>query len=206
LGLSYDEATGAVINLLAACYDYQGTNLGYLQSGGQLTNLFNNAIQHTGNTAGATLGDHENIIFDLRQVPDHCSTILFGTYLVQPPNYGLPKAYIHMLPMLRSEHIEQQEAAGGTRSIDYDSEEEEHHEYGTRGIGPEDEDDYDDSLVRLYQDDLDNTGFGAQKGFVGGKIFKGQNGAWYLTPYRLAVNADAQFGLWPALEHYAKSS
>jgi len=206
LGLSYDENTGAKINLLAACFDYLGNNLGYIQAGGQLQTLFNNAIQHTGDAAGATIGDDENIIFDLRAVPANCTQILFGSYLVNPPAEGLPKAYIHMLPMLRSEQIASQEAAGGTRSIEDDSDEEEEFQAGSRGIGADDtEDDVDESLVRLYQDDLDHTQFGSLRGFVGGKMFRDTNtGAWFLTPYRTPVTADAQFGLWPALEHYAK--
>jgi len=205
LGLSYDEGTGAKLNLLASCFDYTGNNLGYIQGGGQLTSLFNNAIQHTGDAAGETFGDHENIVIDLRAVPANVSQILFGSYLVQAPNTGLPKAYIHMLPMLRAEQISSQEAAGGTRSIDYDSDEDDFQpESGSRGIGADDDDD-DDALVRLYQDELDNTQFGVTKGFVGGKIFRdATTGAWYLTPYRTPVNADAQFGLWPAFEHYAK--
>jgi len=202
LGLSYDESTGAKLNLLASCFDAYGNNLGYIQAGGQLTSLFNNAIQHTGDAAGETIGDDENIVFDLRQVPANCSQILFGSYLVQPPTAGVPKAYIHLMPMLRSEQIAAQESAGGTRSIEDDSDEE--IEAGTRGIGDEDEDD-DESIVRLYQDELDHTQFGSLRGFVGGKIFRDhQTGAWYLTPYRTPVNADAQFGLWPAFEHYAK--
>jgi len=189
---------------LASCFDVYGNNLGYIQSGGQLTSLFNNAIQHTGDAAGETIGDHENIVFDLRQVPANVSQILFGSYLVQTPTSGLPKAYIHMLPMLRSEQIAAQESSGGTRSIDYDSDEDDI-QPGTRGIGDESDEDDDESLVRLYQDELDHTQFGALKGFVGGKIFRDhQSGAWYLTPYRTPVNADAQFGLWPAMEHYAK--
>jgi len=204
LGLSYDENTGAKINLLAACFDYLGNNLGYIQAGGQLTTLFGGAIQHTGDAAGATIGDDENIIFDLRAVPANCTQILYGSYLVNPPAQGLPKAYIHMLPMLRSEQIASQEASGGTRSIEDDSDEEEEHA-GTRGIDDAEEDDVDESLVRLYQDDLDHTQFGSLRGFVGGKMFRDANsGAWYLTPFRTPVNADAQFGLWPALEHYAK--
>jgi hypothetical protein len=202
LGLSYDESTGAKLNLLASCFDAYGNNLGYIQAGGQLTSLFNNAIQHTGDAAGATIGDDENIVFDLRQVPANCSQILFGSYLVQPPTAGVPKAYIHMLPMLRSEQIAAQETSGGTRSIEDDSDDE--IEAGTRGIGDESDDD-DESLVRLYQDELDQTQFGSLGGFVGGKIFRDhQTGAWYLTPYRTPVSADAQFGLWPAFEHYAK--
>jgi len=204
LGISYDDTTGAKLNLLASCFDAYGNNLGYIQSGGQLTSLFNNAITHTGDAAGATLGDHENIIFDLRQVPANCSQILFGSYLVQPPSSGLPKAYIHMLPMMRSEQIAAQETAGGTRSIEDDSDDDEL-QPGSRGIGDESEEDDDESLVRLYQDELDHTQFGSLRGFVGGKIFRDhQSGAWYLTPYRTPVSADAQFGLWPAFEHYAK--
>jgi len=205
LGLSYDENTGAKVNLLASCFDAYGNNLGYIQAGGQLTSLFNNAIQHTGDAAGATIGDDENIVFDLKQVPANVSQILFGSYLVQPPTSGLPKAYIHMLPMLRSEQIAAQESAGGTRSIDYDSDEDDI-QPGTRGIGDDDdEQDDEEALVRLYQDDLDHTQFGAMRGFVGGKIFRDhQSGNWYLTPFRTPVNADAQFGLWPAFEHYAK--
>jgi len=202
LGLNYDETTGAKLNLLASCFDAYGNNLGYIQAGGQLTSLFNNAITHTGEAAGETIGDDENIIMDLRQVPANCSQILFGSYLVAPPTSGLPKAYIHMMPMLRSEQIAAQESSGGTRSIEDDSDDE--IEAGTRGIGDESEDD-DESLVRLYQDELDQTQFGSLKGFVGGKIFRDhQTGAWYLTPFRVAVNADASFGLWPAFEHYAK--
>src|SRR5262249_13320347 len=146
--------------------------------------------------------DHENIVVDLRSLPPQCASVVFGTYLVTPPSQGLPKAYIHMLPMLRQEQINSQEASGGTRSIDYDSDEE--FQVGSRGIGDENEEDDDESLVRLYMDELDNTSFGSQKGFIGGKLFRGQNGAWFFTPYRLPVNADPQFGLWPALEHYGK--
>jgi len=206
LGLSYDDASGAKLNLLASCFDYYGNNLGYIQAGGQLTSLFNNAIQHTGDAAAETFGDHENIVIDLKQIPANVTQILFGSYLVQVPNSGLPKAYIHMLPMLRSEQVATQEAAGGTRSIDYDSDEEDF-QPGSRGIGDEkeDENDDDESLVRLYMDELDHTQFGTTRGFVGGKIFRdANNGSWFLTPYRTPVNADAQFGLWPAFEHYAK--
>jgi len=206
LGLSYDEQTGAKMNLLASCFDVNGNNLGYIQAGGQLTSLFNSAIQHTGDAAGETIGDQENIIFDLRQLPQNVSQIMFGSYLVQPPNAGVPKAYIHMLPVLRSEQIATQEAAGGTRACDYDSDEDEINTAGTRGIGDDDdEEDDDESLVRLYQDCLDATQFGSLRGFVGGKIFRdATTGAWYLTPYRTPVSADAQFGLWPAFEFYAK--
>jgi len=206
LGLSYDENSGAKMNLLASCFDCYGNNLGYIQGGGNLTALFNNAIQHTGDVAGETLGDHENIVIDLKQIPQNVSQILFGSYLVQLPNNGLPKAYIHMLPMLRSEQIATQEASGGTRSIDYDSDEDDL-QPGTRGIGDEEEDanDDDDSLVRLYQDLLDHTQFGTTRGFVGGKLFRDvTSGSWFITPFRTPVNADAQFGLWPAFEHYAK--
>jgi hypothetical protein len=204
VGLNYDEDTGAKINLLAACYDPTGANLGYIQAGGQLTSLFNNAIVHT-EAAAATTGDDETIVMDLRNVPQNVSQILFGAYLVNPPTSGLPKAFIHMLPMIRSEQVASQEAAGATRSIDYDSDEEEAFQAGSRGIGDEDESD-DESLVKLYKDELDNTPFGAQRGFVGGKIFRDFNtGAWYLTPFRVPVVADAQAGIWPALEHYARS-
>jgi len=204
LGLSYDEDTKARLNLLSAAYDASGQNLGYIQAGGSLTSLFNGAITHTGDSQAHELGDHENIIFDLRQVPPHVSTILFGTYLVSPPVTGPAKAYVHMLPMLRNEQIETQAAQGGTRSIDYDSDEEPHQE-GSRGIGDDDEDD-EESFVRLYMDDLDAVGaqFCQQRGFVGGKIFRDQQGTWLFTPFRTVVNADPQLGLWPALEYYAK--
>jgi hypothetical protein len=202
LGLNYDAKTGASINLLAAAFDYQGANLGFIQGGGQLMSLFNNAIQHAGNSQADSIGDNENIIFDLRAIPPNCTSVLFGTYLVTPPSQGLPKASIHMLPMLRQENIPIPEA--GTRGIEDDEEEEEEEEEmgqgGTRGI----EDDDEDDLIRLYQDDLDSTTFGSQKGFVGGKLFRDQQGAWFFTPFRLPVDADAQFGLWPALEHYGK--
>jgi len=207
LGLSYDSDTGANINLLASAFDAYGQNLGYIQAGGQLTSLFNNAIQHTGDTHAESLGDHENIVFDLRALPPQCSTILFGSYLVTPPNRGLPKAYIHMLPMMRPEHLAHQESTGGTREIDYDSDEEEEHEQGgTRGVGSHEEaNDDDDSLVRLYMDELDNTAFGSQRGFVGGKLFRDlHTGAWFLTPFRLPVQADPNLGVWPAFEHYAR--
>lgn len=206
LGLSYDEHTGAKMNLLASCFDAFGNNLGYIQGGGQLTTLFNNAITHTGDAAGETIGDHENIVVDLRAVPATCSQILYGSYLVQPPTNGLPKAHIHMLPMLRPETVAAQEASGGTRSIDHDSDEEEEYKHGSRGVNDDDdENDEDDSLVRLYQDELDSTQFGSLRGFVGGKMFRDANtGNWFLTPYRTPVTADDQFGLWPAFEHYAK--
>jgi hypothetical protein len=110
-----------------------------------------------------------------------------------------------MLPMLRSEQISAQASSGGTREIDYDSDEEDTFQAGSRGIGPDDEEDDDESLIRLYKDDLDTTTFGSQKGFIGGKLFRdAQTGLWYFTPFRTPVNADAQFGLWPAFEHYAK--
>jgi len=191
LGLFYDEATGAKLNLLASCFDAYGTNLGYIQGGGQLTSLFNNAITHTGDAA---TGDHENIVVDLKAVPANCSQILFGSYLVQTPTSGLPKADIHMLPMLRSDAVEQHGTPAAHEEVEEESHEGEHEE-------EEDEDD----MVKLYQDDLDHTQFGSLRGFVGGKIFRDSNtGNWFLTPYRTPVNADAQFGLWPAFEHYAK--
>jgi len=205
LGLSYDEDSQAKLNLLSACYDAAGQNLGYIQAGGSLTTLFNGAITHTGDTQAAELGDHENIVFDLRAVPAHVTTILFGSYMVNPPTSGPAKAYVHMLPMIRNEQFEQQAAAGGTRSIDYDSDEE-LGEPGTRGIG--DEEDDDDSLVRLYMDDLDAQGAALcqQRGFVGGKIMRDHQSpsGWGFTPFRTVVAADAQLGLWPALEYYAR--
>jgi len=205
LGLSYDEETQARMNLLSAAYDASGQNLGYIQAGGSLTSLFNGAITHTGDSQAHELGDHENIIFDLRQVPPHVSTILFGTYLVNPPVKGPAKAYVHMLPMIRNEQIEAQAAQGGTRSIDYDSDEDSGPQEGTRGIGDEAEEE-EESFVRLYMDDLDAVGaqFCQQRGFVGGKIFRDQQGVWLFTPFRTVVNADPQLGLWPALEYYAK--
>jgi hypothetical protein len=202
LGLSYDDDSQAKINLLAACFDAAGQNLGYVQAGGSLSTLFNGAVQHTGDAQAASLGDHENIVIDLRNLPGHVSTILFGTYLVNPPTQGPAKAYVHMLPMMRNEQIQAQEASGGTRSIDYDSDED--FQEGSRGIGDEEEEEED--FVRLYMDDLDAIGapFFQQRGLVGGKIFRDQTGVWRFTPYRLVVAADPQFGLWPALEHYAK--
>jgi len=204
LGLSYDEDTKARLNLLAAAYDGTGQNLGYIQAGGSMTSLFNGAISHTGDTQAGALGDQENIIFDLRSVPPHVSSILFGTYLVSPPVTGPAKAYVHMLPMLRNEQLEAQAASGGTRAIEYDSDEE-INEPGTRAIGDENEDDEED-FVRLFMADIDSVGaeFCQQRGFVGGKLFRDQQGIWRFTPYRTVVSADAQFGLWPALEHYAR--
>jgi len=203
LGLSYNEDSGAKLNLLAAAFDHSGQNLGYIQAGGSLTKLFNGAVAHTGESQADTLGDHENIIVDLRAVPPHVGCIMFGTYLVNPPTNGPAKAYIHMLPMLRDEQIQTQAAQGGTREINWDSDEEETPEPGTRGIGDEDD---EESFVRLYMDDLDQIGapFFAQRGLVGGKLFRDAQGLWRFTPYRTVVSADAQFGLWPALEHYAK--
>jgi len=190
LGLYYNENSGAKLNLLASCFDAYGTNLGYIQGGGQLTTLFNNAITHTGEAA---TGDHENIVVDLRSVPANCSQILFGSYLVETPTTGLPKAHIHILPMLRPDTVEQH---GSTPAVHEEEAHEEEHE--------EEEEDEDD-MVKLYQDDLDHTQFGSLRGFVGGKLFRDSNtGSWFLTPYRTPVNADAQFGLWPAFEHYAK--
>jgi hypothetical protein len=203
LGLSYDDESHAKINLLAAAYDASGQNLGYIQGGGNLTTLFNGAISHTGDSQAAELGDLENIVFDLRAVPAHVATILFGTYLVNQPQGAPSKAYVHMLPMIRNEQIEAQASVGGTRSIDFDSDEEVN-EPGTRGIGEEEDDEED--FVRLYMDDLEAVGapFIQQRGFVGGKIFRDAQGYWRFTPYRTVVSADAQLGLWPALEHYAR--
>jgi len=206
LGLSYDEESHAKMNLLAAVYDAGGQNLGYIQAGGSLTNLFNGAIVHTGDTQGETIGDQENIVIDFRAIPPQATTIMFGTYLVTPSNTAA-SAYVHMLPMLRGEQISAQEASGGTRSIDFDSDEEDEQflnecTTGTRGIGDEQE---DDEFVRLYHEELDhNTAFQQQRGIVGGKLFRNHLGTWSFTPYRTVVNADPQFGLWPALEHYAK--
>jgi len=205
LGLSYDEDSHAKMNLLSACYDAAGQNLGYIQAGGSLTSLFNGAIAHTGDTQAESLGDQENIIFDLRAVPVHVTTILFGSYMVNPPTNGPAKATVHMLPMVRNEQFEAQAAAGGTRSIDYDSDEE-LSEPGTRGIG--DEEDDDESFVRLFQADLDEQGAALcqQRGFVGGKIFRDLQSpsGWAFVPFRTVVAADAQLGLWPALEYYAR--
>jgi len=201
LGISYDEDTQAKLNLLASCFDGYGQNLGYIQAGGSLTSLFNNAIHHAGDSHSDSIGDHENIIFDLRAVPQNVATIMFGAYLVNAPTSHPAKAHIHMLPMIRDEHIEAQQ----TQTIEYDSEEDAP-ESGTRGIGDEDENDEED-FVRLYLDDLDAVGatFYQQRGFVGGKITRDQTGVWRLTPYRTVVQADPNAGgLWPAFEYYAK--
>jgi len=204
LGLSYDHDTGAKLNLLAAVYDAAGQNLGYIQAGGSLQQLFGGAIAHTGDAQAEELGDMENIIVDFRGVPANATTIMFGTYVVNPAAQGCAKAHVHMLPMLRNETIMAQEAQGQTRSIDYDSDVEEAPEPGTRGIGAEDEDD-DESLVRLFYDDLDrHPTLPQQRGFVGGKLFRNTQGTWSFTPFRTVVDADAQLGLWPALEHYAR--
>lgn len=206
LGLSYDEDTQARLNLIASVFDQAGNNLGYIQGGGNLTKLFNGAISHTGDEMAAELGDDENIVFDLRACPPNVSTILFGSYLISPPQGAPAKAYIHMLPMIRNEQIEQQAAQGATRSIDFDSDDEGPEEFATssRAIDGADEDDEED-FVRLFFGDIDAVGaqFCQQKGFVGGKIFRNGNG-WSFTPYRLVVPVDPQNGLWPALEHYAK--
>jgi len=204
LGLSYDEESGAKLNLLAAVYDSLGNNLGFIQAGGSLTSLFNGAITHTGDSQAETLGDQENIIIDFRGLPAQATTVMFGTYVVNPATNGSSKPYVQMLPMLRNETIQAQEAAGGTRSIDFDSDEEDEQflESGTRGIGDEEEE--EESFVRLFMDELDNHQSLPQQGFVAGKIFRNHLGTWSFTPFRTVVNADAQFGLWPALEHYAK--
>jgi len=205
LGLSYDEDTGAKLNLLLAAFDASGQNLGYVQAGGQLQSLFNGAISHTGETHAASTGDSENVIVDLRATPANVSTVMFGTYLVNPGN-GRSKAYVHMLPVLRNEQIQHQESTGGTREIDYDSDEESSGGSGTRGVGAEEEEDDDESYVRLFYDDLcKRQDFLQQRGFVAGKISRNPDGfSWSFSPYRTVVNADPQFGLWPALEHYAK--
>lgn len=198
LGLSYDETTNAKMNLIASCFDQCGNNVGYIQGGGNLTSQFDDAIKHQTNMTDASLDD-ENIVLDLRRLPENVTQILFGTYLIQPPSSSsstprLPNAYIHMLPLLRSEEVD--------------------NHIGSRGI--EDEEDVkndednsteeDESEIRLYMDELDHTQFGTTRGFVGGKIFKDlTNGTWNLTLYRLPVNADDQVGVWPAFEHYARS-
>jgi len=203
LGLSYDDDTQIKLNLLASVFDSYGQNLGYIQAGGQLMSLFNNAIQHTGDSHSDSIGDHENIVVDLRALPQNVTTIMFGTYLVNPPATHPAKAHIHMLPMIRNEQIEAQK----TQTIEYDSDEDSSSGgSGTRGIG--DDDDEEEDFVRLYLDDLDAVGanFYQQRGFVGGKIFRDQNG-WHLTPFRTVVPADPNAGgLWPAFEHYAKPS
>lgn len=208
LGLSYDEDTNSKINLLAAAYDQAGNNLGYIQGGGNLNKLFNGAITHLGDSEAEQLGDMENIVFDLRACPANASTILFGAFLVNPPQGAPAKAYIHMLPMIRNEQIEQQASQGATRSIEFDSDDEdEPQEFATssRAIDDSPSDDEED-FVRLFMGDIDQQGaqFCQQKGYVGGKIFRSGN-SWKFTPYRLVVQADAQHGLWPALEHYAKN-
>jgi hypothetical protein len=212
LGLSYEVDTGARINLLAAAYDSAGQNLGYIQGGGDLAKLFGGAIVHTGDDQAEDLGDLENIVIDLRNVPANATTILFGAHLLAPPQGAPAKAYIHMLPMIRNEQIEEQASQGGTRSIDFDSDEEgdpEQFPTGSRSLDFDaaEEDDEED-FVRLYTGDIDAQGaqFCQQRAYVGGKIFRdAYTGSWKFTPYRLVVPADPQHGLWPAFDHYAKA-
>jgi hypothetical protein len=224
VGLGWDFDQNTDYDLLASAYSADGRNLGFIQGTSNMMSLFNKAIQHTGDNDGTTdvdsvLGDSENIIFDLRAVPQECDQILFGALLVTPPiNPSESRPYIHMLPMLRPEQVEAQKAAGGTREIQYDDSDDDSSDddsntnspqvpYGTRGIGDEDDDDSGDNrhdFVTLFYDELSRfPNMLDQKGFVGGKLFR-SGGEWMFTPYRTVVSIDPQYGLWPALDYYGK--
>jgi hypothetical protein len=223
VGLGWDYDSNTDYDLLAAAYSSDGRNLGFIQGTSNMMSLFNKAIQHTGDNDGTTdvdsvLGDSENIIFDLRAVPQECDQILFGALLVTPPiNPSESRPYIHMLPMLRPENIEAQKASGGTREIQYDDSDDDDSSdddsnsnspqvpYGTRGIEDGDEsDDNRHNFVTLFYSELSQfPNMLDQKGFVGGKLFR-SGSEWMFTPYRTVVSIDPQYGLWPALDYYGK--
>jgi len=207
-----------------------GENLGFIQGTADRTSLFGKAITHTGDNDGTgvdtVLGDSENIIFDLRAVPNQCTQIMFGCILVTPPHdLSSSRPYLHMLPMMREETINSQIASGKTRTIQYDDSDDEDSDdssssnpphnstgpqHGTRGINDNDDDDDDDDgrhkFVKLFHAELAQyPNMNQEKGFVAGKLFRAGS-EWQFTPYRTVVASDPQYGLWPALDHYAKLS
>jgi stress response protein SCP2 len=225
IGLGWDYDANTDYDLLAAAYSADGRNLGFIQGTQNLMSLFNKAIQHTGDNDGTSdvdtvLGDSENIILDLRAVPSECQQIMFGALLVTPPlNPNESRPYIHMLPMLRPEAIQAQKAAGGTREIQYEDSDDsdsdtddsnsnknspQYPTSGTRGIEDDDNEDDRQDFVKLFYSELNQyPAMQDQKGFVGGKLFRSGT-EWQFTPYRMVVSIDAQYGLWPALDYYAK--
>jgi hypothetical protein len=223
VGLGWDIDQSTDYDLLAAAFSESGQNLGFIQGTAEHTALFGKGIVHTGDNDGTmvdtVLGDSENIVFDLRAVPPECSSILFGALLITPPtNVNASKPYLHMLPLLREETINAQIASGGTRTIQYEDSDDESDSdesdsnsnaqpYGTRGItDSQDDEEAEDrhKFVKLFHAELSQyPDMLHQKGFVAGKLFRNGN-EWYFTPYRTVVQADPQYGLWSALEYYAK--
>eukprot|EP01101_Sappina_pedata_P013171 TRINITY_DN9452_c1_g1_i1.p1 TRINITY_DN9452_c1_g1~~TRINITY_DN9452_c1_g1_i1.p1 ORF type:complete len:427 (-),score=178.39 TRINITY_DN9452_c1_g1_i1:125-1378(-) len=224
LGWCSDNLTD--YDIVASAYNAQGVCLGVCQGTPDRNSLFNGAITHTGDNDGTmvdtVLGDSENIIFDLRKVPQECTQIFFGCNVVTfPQNILSSKPYIHMLPLMREEQINQQIAAGGTRTIDYDSDDEAFDDFptgsssgygagGTRGIGDgpagATEDDGRDDFVTMYMSELEAyPAMQQQKGFVSGRIFRSSYGEWHFAPFRTVVTMDPQYGLFPAFDHYSKS-
>jgi stress response protein SCP2 len=140
------------MDLHAGIYDAQGQNLGYLS--GQNRTLFNNAVWHTGDdttgTINSVIGDNENCVFDLQNLPPQVNTIVFGVLLQPPPVGVIPQpprhSFVHVLPMFRQDVLPQAipGAAPGTRGLeltdssdesDSDSSEDEG-SHGTRGVDP----------------------------------------------------------------------
>jgi hypothetical protein len=222
VGLGWASDNSTDYDVVASAYNAQGVCLGVVQGTPDRNSLFNGAITHTGDNDGTmidtVLGDAENIIFDLKKVPHDCAQILFGCNVVTfPQNVASSKPYIHLLPLMREEDINQQIAAGGTRTIDYDSDDDFDEfptgssaggGYGTRGIGDDSSlaDDGRDDFVTLYMSELDAyPAMQHQKGFVSGRIFRASSGEWHFTPYRVVVNMDPNYGLFPAFDYYSKS-
>jgi len=226
IGLGWDFDHSTDYDLLAAAYGTNGENLGFIQGTAERTSLFGKAILHTGDNDGTSnvdtvLGDSENIILDLRAVPPQCAQILFGILIITPPHdMNQCRPYVHMLPMMRPETIDAQKAAGRTREVqgsDSEDSDEEYHSSpssssssyagGTRGINDEDEDEDDrHDFIKLFHDELSqHPEMLAQKGFVAGRLFR-SGAEWSFQPYRTVVASDPQYGIWPALDHYAKLS
>lgn len=213
IGLGWDEDVQANFDLIAAVFNQAGQNVGYVQGKQNFQRLFNNAIYHTGDDVDGSvttvLSDNENIVADLRALPADVAHIMVGVYLVDVLNIQSARAYIHLLPMMREEQIQSQIAAGGTRSIDWesdsDSDSDDEAQSGTRGVEGSGHDPVHD-FIKLYHDELDRyPGFYQQRGFVAGRISR-QGASWTFTPYRLTVQSDPNYGVWPAFDHYAKQA
>jgi len=212
IGLGWDEDVQANFDLIAAVFNHAGQNIGYVQGKQNFQKLFNGAIYHTGDdldgSVTTVLSDNENIVADLRALPQDVAHIMVGAYLVDVLNSGNARAYIHLLPMMREEQIQAQISAGGTRTVEIDSDSDSDSDNdspksGTRGVDAHGHDPVHD-FIKLYHDELDRyPGFYQQRGFVAGRISR-QGPSWTFTPYRLIVQADPAYGVWPAFDHYVK--
>jgi len=214
IGLGWDsEQPNVNLDLLASVFDAQGKSLGYVH-GSQNPRIFNGGVSHSGddiagsaasadNALTTVLGDNEHVTIDFRMIPHEAASIIVGIILVSAQS-GIKSTYLNILPLLRSDNV-----ASNATEVEYDSDEGEEAAPapGSRGIGSTSStDDGDDELILLYKAKLEqqHPDFLNSRGFIAAKIERNQQGGWQLQPIRQVVNIDANYGLWPSLEYYAR--